>query len=119
MISKIKFLPLKTLCLALLLIGSDTKRTHTFEKKTVKSIVPENIKTNTKIIDPLKYKDHVWGKDEEGNNVHGRIIVEGKNGIGIIINNKGQEIEIVFEILNRKKIIATDIEGFQYKLKID
>lgn len=119
MISKIKFPTLQFIYLAVLLIGCDHKKTPEIEKKIItKSITTEDKNTKTRVIDSLKYKNKVWGKDEEGYTVYGRIIVEGKNGIGILIDNKGQEIEIVFEMLSSKKLIATDIEGFKYKLKI-
>tara|TARA_R110000868_G_scaffold36900_11_gene130561 strand:- start:4786 stop:5151 length:366 start_codon:yes stop_codon:yes gene_type:complete len=121
MISKIEIVRLLILCLPITIGACEQKSTHQNTKQIViKKSDSENKKTKKDLISiSSKYKDHVCGIDEDGNNVQGHITVEGENGIGILIDNKGHETEIVFEILNRKKIIATDIEGFKYNLKID
>lgn len=75
----------------------------------------ENIKTTN---DTSKFKNSVNGKDEDGNLVQGKVMIEGKRGLGILTNNHGEKIEIVFEMITHSKIIATDIEGIKYKLKI-
>jgi hypothetical protein len=121
MISKIETFRLLIICLSITIGGCEQKIKDQNDKQIViKKSDSENKKIKKNLISiPLKYKDHVCGTDEDGNNVQGHITVEGENGIGILIDNKGHETEIVFEILNRKKIIATDIEGFKYKLKMD
>ena len=73
----------------------------------------------TRTIGKYKYDYDVTGTDEEKNNVHGSINIEGKNGNGILIGNDGMEIEIVVERISDSKLLATDIEGNEYKLKID
>lgn len=101
------------------LTGSEFKK-RAIQQTTfgVDSITIEpHIVKETKV-EILKYKEKVNGKDEEGNPVHGKIHLEGKNGLGILTNNDGEKIEIVFEMLTRTKIIATDIQGITYNLKI-
>lgn len=66
-----------------------------------------------------KYDYAVTGVDEEGRNVNGVINLENEIGIGIIKVDKGNEIEIISEQINSNRIIATDANGFIYRLKID
>lgn len=66
-----------------------------------------------------KYDHAVTGVDEEGRNVNGVINLENEIGIGIIKADKGNEIEIISEQINSNRIIATDANGFIYRLKID
>lgn len=121
MITKIETFRLLIICLSITIGGCEQKTKYQNDKQIViKKSDSENKKIKKNLISiPSKYKDHVCGTDEDGNNVKGHVTVEGENGIGILIDNKGHETEIVFEILNQKKIIATDIEGFKYKLKMD
>ena len=117
MLYKIKTIKLLTIFLALNKIGFEQKKTSFIEKKTDKSLVTKKITTSTKITDSIKYDKSVFGTDEEGNDVQGKIIIEGKNGIGILIGKEDTKIEIVIEMINHNELIATDIDGFKYKLK--
>lgn len=66
-----------------------------------------------------KYNHKITGKDDNGKNVKGEINLEGEIGIGIIKKEDENEIEIISEHIDTNQIIATDINGFHYKLKID
>lgn len=67
-----------------------------------------------------KYNHRITGKDDSGKNVKGVINLESEIGIGVIKKDDDvKEIEIVSESVNSDKIIATDINGFQYRLKFD
>jgi hypothetical protein len=67
-------------------------------------------------IDTLQHKKSVYGLDEEGNPVQGRVSIEGKNGIGILKDTNGRIIEVVLDKGEQNKLIATDQEGYTYKL---
>lgn len=73
-----------------------------------------------KVINPQlgQYKYTVAGTDEFGNNVHGKINVEGIIGVGALIRTDTKEIEIVVERLNKHKLVGTDLEGNKYHLTI-
>ena len=61
----------------------------------------------------------VEGYDEDGRKVHGSINIEGNNGLGILTQNDGKLTEIVIESMHSKKrILATNDEGFKYHLTI-
>lgn len=66
-----------------------------------------------------KYDHQVTGKDENGKNVNGVINLENEIAIGILKANDGNEIEIISDQINTDKIIATDANGFIYRLKMD
>jgi hypothetical protein len=66
-----------------------------------------------------KYDHHVVGKDENGKNVNGVINIENEIAIGILKANDGNEIEIISDQINTDRIIATDANGFIYRLKMD
>lgn len=67
-----------------------------------------------------KFNHRITGKDDNGKNVKGIINLESEIGIGVIKKDDDiKEIEIVSESVNSDKIIATDINGFQYRLKFD
>lgn len=67
-----------------------------------------------------KYNHRISGKDDNGNNVKGVINLESEIGIGVIKKeDEITEIEIVSENIYSDKIIATDINGFHYRLKLD
>lgn len=121
MTSTIQYIQLIIISLSLIFGGCNQKKTALIEKtRVVKKInlAHEKFIFNT-ITDTLKYKKHVFGIDEEGNSVQGHINIEGQNGIGVLVDDQGQKIEIVFELENNKKLVATDVQGFKYKLKID
>lgn len=66
-----------------------------------------------------KYDHQFTGTDENGEEVNGVINLEDEIGIGIVKGKNNNEIEIVSEDINYKEIIATDINGIKYKLKVD
>lgn len=61
----------------------------------------------------------VHGTDEDGNQVSGSVNIEGKVGIGIIHGVEANAIEIVAEHIGHDLLIATDVKGYEYKLKVD
>jgi len=66
-----------------------------------------------------KFDHHVTGIDENGEEVNGIINLEDEIAIGILKGKNNNEFEIVSEDINYTEIIATDINGTRYKLKID
>ncbi len=64
-----------------------------------------------------QYLQKVIGTDENGNNVCGNINIEGEIGLGTLINKDAMSIEIVVERKGSNKLLATDLEGYQYHLK--
>ncbi|RVT71402.1 hypothetical protein EOD40_17330 [Flavobacterium sufflavum] len=66
-----------------------------------------------------KYDRQVTGIDENGKNVNGVINLENEIAIGILKAKSGKEIEIISDQINTKEIIATDANGFMYRLKMD
>ena len=67
-----------------------------------------------------KYNHKITGNDEDGNRVNGIINLEGEIGIGSLKkDDDNKEIEIVSEHIHSNKIIATDVNGYQYRLKFD
>ncbi|PKH68192.1 hypothetical protein CXF59_05205 [Flavobacterium sp. ALD4] len=65
-----------------------------------------------------QYGYKVTGTDENGNNVHGNINIEDNIGLGTLIINDAKAIEIVVEYIDKHKLLATDLDGYEYKLKI-
>lgn len=67
-----------------------------------------------------KYDYQITGKDENGKNVKGVINLETEIGIGVVKKEDDtKEIEIISEHISSNRIIATDMNGFQYRLKLD
>lgn len=66
-----------------------------------------------------KFNHKISGKDENGNQVNGVINLEDEIGIGVLKKDDINEIEIVSEHISSNRIIATDINGYQYRLKLD
>lgn len=60
----------------------------------------------------------ITGTDESGNTVHGEGIIEGNSGLGTLMQKNGRKKDIIFEQINANNIIATDDDGFKYKLKL-
>lgn len=92
-------------------------------KNPIKS--PQKINHSTfevkKEIEPSelgKYAQQVTGTDENGNNVHGKINIEGKIGLGTLVKKDAENIEIVVEWNGINRLLATDAEGYQYNLKL-
>lgn len=67
--------------------------------------------------DENNYKVH--GTDEDGNKVFGSVNIEGEIGIGMISGTEAKGIEIVAERISQNQLIATDVKGYEYKLKVD
>lgn len=88
--------------------------THTKKDSTPSNELYYYSKTNN-----TKYNHKITGKDNNGKNVKGEINLEGEIGIGVIKKEDDDEIEIISEQIDSERIIATDINGFRYKLKID
>ncbi|SEA97353.1 hypothetical protein SAMN05443667_113161 [Flavobacterium gillisiae] len=65
-----------------------------------------------------QYAQQVTGTDENGNNVHGKINIEGKIGLGTLVKKDTKNIEIVVEWNGINRLLATDSEGYQYNLKL-
>ena len=71
-----------------------------------------------------KVKNHtnysVSGSDEDGNLVHGAVLIEGKAGFGSLKRIDSSTVEIIAEwSTNRKMIIATDEYGYLYRLLVE
>jgi hypothetical protein len=66
-----------------------------------------------------KFDHQFTGIDENGKKVNGVINLENEIAIGILKANDGNEIEIISDQINTNRIIATDANGFMYRLKID
>ena len=67
-----------------------------------------------------KYDYRISGKNENGEKVKGVINLESEIGIGVVKKeNDAKEIEIISDHINSHRIIATDMNGFQYRLKLD
>jgi hypothetical protein len=106
---------LRTSIAALLLLGlvNCQNRPSSLNNKALE------VKSNNETISENKYTYVVSGLDEEGNKVHGAINLEGNNGLGILTQNDGKHTEIVIESIQATKtILATNEEGFKYRLKI-
>ncbi len=66
-----------------------------------------------------EYKYSVSGIDYDNNKVYGEIDLDGQNGVGTLIRNEDTTVEIVVENISHGKLIAIDIDGNQYHLKLD
>lgn len=120
MASTIQFFQLTIISLSLTIGGCNKTTTENETTNLVKKNDSSNQNKKNSANSPFNiYNQEVYGTDDDGNKVEGQIILEGKTGIGRLINNKDQEIEVVLEIKNDKHLIGTDEEGFNYKLKID
>ena len=103
----------------------------TDKEKTIPSYlkIGSSTKTSKKSNDQLYYHsesknkkfDHeIVGKDENGKLVRGYINIESEIGIGVVKKEDDpNEIEIISEHINSNSIMATDINGYHYKLKLD
>jgi hypothetical protein len=74
---------------------------------------------NKKSLESDKNNYNVHGKDADGNEVFGSINIEGEVGIGIISGAEAKVIEIIAERTGQNLLIATDVKGSEYKLKLD
>jgi hypothetical protein len=86
------------------------------------SAVPKNTTYESKKAKlPLElnqFEHQVSGTDENGNNIHGIINIEGKIGIGTLIAKDAKEIEVVVEWIDEHELLGTDAHGYEYNLKI-
>jgi hypothetical protein len=78
----------------------------------------QEVEKNIEIKKLPEYDYSAAGTDEDGNHVNGNINIEGTIGLGTLIRYDAKEIEIVVERSGKQKIIATDLEGYKYNLKI-
>ena len=104
---------------------------NTDKEKTIPSYlkIGSSTKTNKKSNEQLYYHyesknkkfDHeIVGKDENCKLVRGYINIESEIGIGVVKKEDDpNEIEIISEHINSNSIMATDINGYHYKLKLD
>ena len=104
---------------------------NTDKEKTIPSYlkIGSSTKTSKKSNEQLYYHsesknkkfDHeIVGKDENGKLVRGYINIESEIGIGVVKKEDDpNEIEIISEHINSNSIMATDINGYHYKLKLD
>lgn len=114
-------------CISLFVCSTSCKRekkstAETYSKKdSLKDITlihSEQFYYYSKTSNP-KYNHKINGKDENGNEVKGVVNLEGDIAIGVLKKDDEKEIEIISESINSNRIIATDINGFQYRLKLD
>lgn len=97
--------------------GCESKTKLQAEKqKTVSNTTSEIITPKYESTDTLQFERQVYGIDDEGNPVHGRVSIEGTNGIGLLTISQGRTIEVVLDKGKSNRLIATDIEGFKYNL---
>jgi hypothetical protein len=66
-------------------------------------------------LDSLQFRNRVYGVDEEGNHVYGHIN-RGKQRNRYFKGYNGCTIEVVLDKGRQNKLLATDQEGFTYKL---
>lgn len=91
---------------------SDTHKNKTF---TISEMLYCNSKNRN-----VKYDHPISGKDENGQEVKGIINLETEIGIGIVKKDDDtKDIEIISEQIKSNRIIATDMNGFIYRLKLD
>jgi hypothetical protein len=106
-------------------VGKTTNQSTNYDQQ----ILPEH---NKSIIDSLfeyeldkemftkiESNYHAHGTDEDGNKVFGTITIDGNLGIGMIRGNEAKGIEIIAERTGTNVIIATDVKGNEYLLKLD
>lgn len=105
-----------------------SNKQHLAIKNQSKNYTPNRIEKRLFLSDQLyhysptnnrKYDYNITGTDENGKKVKGIINIENEIAIGILKGNGNREIEIISDLINNKEIIATDINGLEYKLKID
>lgn len=90
------------------------------KKDALKKIISTNSEPSYHIkTSNSKFNHKISGKDENGNQVNGVINLEDEIGIGVLKKDDTNEIEIVSEHISSNRIIATDINGYHYKLKFD
>ncbi|WP_333809254.1 hypothetical protein [Flavobacterium sp.] len=65
------------------------------------------------------YNYNAYGFDKNGNEVTGKITVNGKYGNGILFNLNNEEIDIDVEWIGKGKLLATDKDGNEYELSVD
>lgn len=94
---------------------------YRYSNSHTKSIIVEKKQGNknlTKVKNQENYS--VSGSDEDGNLVHGAVVIEGKAGFGSLKRIDSSTVEIIAEwSSNRKIIIATDEYGYLYHLVVE
>jgi hypothetical protein len=95
----------------------DDKSAKKGSDKNIVDYIFENA-SSEEALDQDKNNYKVSGTDENGNKVSGSVSLEGKVGIGMIKGIETKGIEVVAERTGRNLLIATDIRGYEYKLKV-
>lgn len=122
MINTTKFIQLIFLGISISFLSCDKENKPS--KKSQKAAQKKEItgsKKNYSYSEDIKseYQYKVSGTDYDHNKVYGQIDLEGQNGIGTLIRNEDTTIEIVIENISHGKLIAIDIDGNKYELKLD
>ncbi|NGY38386.1 hypothetical protein FQU23_012800 [Flavobacterium sp. XN-5] len=112
MTRKIKTIPITLFFMSIGLISC--KKTDDTIKASIHSTFEVNNTVKTTELSQHDYK--VVGTDENGENVHGNINIEGKIGVGYLTTTNATNIEVVAEWINKHTLLATDLEGFEYTL---
>lgn len=88
------------------------------ESKQVTHHSDAKVKKQIETLELDHYDYSVAGTDEDGNHVNGNINIEGKIGLGTLIRKDAEKIEIVVEWVGKQKLMATDLDGYEYDLRI-
>jgi hypothetical protein len=95
-----------------------TGRSENHAKKDTLTAKNLATKAESKVKNHTNYS--VSGSDEDGNLVHGAVLIEGKAGFGSLKRIDSSTVEIIAEwSTNRKIIIATDEYGYLYRLIVE
>lgn len=111
-----KIIPITKLFVCLILVSISCKNSAEPAQLTPKTT--SVAKAEGKASKQIQYDYRFVGKDEDGNHVHGSISIEGQIAIGNLFNKDGTEIEIVAEEVSKGHLIANDLDGYKYYLKI-
>lgn len=95
---------------------SDLKITKNTAEEKITNKIQKEIYSNCSI--QGKYDYSVVGINDDGEKIVGEINLEGSSGEGKIINSYSENIEIVVESFGKGNVLATDIYGNEYLLKI-
>lgn len=101
---------------------STTAADESLAKKSSDTNIVEDIyeyASSKEILEQDENNYEVYGTDEDGNEVFGSVNIEGAIGIGIISGIEAKGIEIVAERTGHNSLTATDVKGYEYKLKVD
>ncbi|MEZ7507141.1 hypothetical protein [Flavobacterium sp. Arc2] len=107
-------IPISLFCISLIFCSckNSSESTQLSPKSTYE------VEKNKDSLELSQYLQKVIGTDENGDNVHGNINIEGEIGLGTLINKDAIAIEIVVEWNGKNKLLATDSQGYKYNLKV-